>query len=795
MLVPMNWLKEFVNITISPEALSEVLVSRGFEIEGIHYLNESIVNVFSCKILEIKEHPNTNALHVCKVLVNDNKIKQIVTNSNTLNVDDIVPVALDSSKLATGTVIKASEIRSIKSDGMFCSGADLGLTSDDYPGASADSILKFETGVDPGINVNEILGLNDAVLDIGITANRGDANSIYGIAREVSSALKIDLKPLLINYNETVDHISNHITLKNEEPKLCSRYVAKLVKNVRIERSPRLVIERLRAVGIKPINNIVDITNYILIELGQPMHAFDLKRVNGNIVVRCAEDQERIKALDGKEYQLKTNHLVIANAHDPMAIAGVMGGADYSISNDTTDIILESAAFAKDSVRQTSQDLGLRSESSARFEKGIDYYSQMAGIERALTLITGQKIGDVAFGVLDTQPIPLYEREIEFLPKTICNILGITIPAKKMLTILNGFGFVQRECDNQIFIKVPLYRDDVTNLHDLAEEIIRAYGYDKLVKSKKLDLNRFAVLGGKSSEQTSIEKIKSILVSNGCYEILTYSFTSPKTFELLNIPQDDSLRRVIKIKNPLGEDYSVMRTTLMHGMLKSLSTNYQRGNKAVRLFEIAKVYAPVDCEQSYPIEKNHLIIGSTDDDFYTFKKVLTELCELFKFGIAFRKANISYLHPGRAAYVIKEGTDDIIGVFGEISEDIADKFNIAKRIYVTEIDPAFLIDTKNDITYKPISKYPAVERDFAVVVKKEVESKTILDIVNASGGEYLINTYVFDVYTGNQVEEGYKSIAFNMVFQSTTRTLNDTEITDTTKNILKNLANIGAVLR
>jgi phenylalanyl-tRNA synthetase beta chain len=788
----MNWLKDFVNITKSPEELAEILVARGFEIEEIRYLNQSIINVFTCKIIEIKKHPTNEKLAICKIVLNSDQTYQIVTNDHTLRVGDIVAVAINEARLPSGMVIKTTEFDSVISQGMFCSAEMLGIKEDDHIEASADKILKFHDEEEVGANINDIFGLNDVVLDIGITANRPDANSIIGIAKEIAAALRIDMRRLPHKYPDASGHISNHITLDNQAPDLCPRYIARVIKNVKIKKSPKLVRDRLRAVGIRPINNIVDITNYVLIEVGQPMHAFDLERVGGNIVVRRAQDGEILKALDGRTYTLRDNHLVIANKSVPMAIAGVMGGENFSINSKTKDIVFESASFARDSVRQTSKELGLRSDSSARFEKGIDAYSQEVGMSRALALICKFRIGDIIYGVLDTLPTPPIQRQIEFTLSDISDILGIKLTNNEVVNILKSFDFVTRIKKGVLQTKVPLSRDDVSNVNDLAEEIIRGYGYDKL-RPDPIDKTNINT-GGTDPKFKALDKIKSILVAKGCYEILTYSFTSPKIFDILNIPQKDSLRNVIKIQNPLGEDFSVMRSTLVYGMIKAISTNFQRGNRDLRLFEVAKVYAPAPTLDEYPFETNHLILGSTKDEFYSFKAIIQEVFDIFNVPINFKRSAIPYMHPWRCSEISTEDGDKI-GVFGELSLDIANKFNITKRLYLCEIDPECMVSKKNTLIYQPISKYPAIERDFAVVVDKDVEAESILKIVRSRGGEFLTKTYVFDVYTGDQIGEGKKSIAFNMVFQSTDRTLTDDEISKITNNILEGLKTISAVLR
>lgn len=789
MLVPVKWLKDYVDINCSATELADKLVSCGFEIEEFIDLSEKIINVWTAKILEIERHPNADKLIVCTIDVGEKGIKKVVTNGTYLNVGDIVPVSLDGAKLFSGKEIHAGELRGVFSDGMFCGGSELGLTESDYKGAGEDKVLVMRKDTPIGTNINEIIGNDDVVLDIGITANRTDANSILGIAREISAVTGAPLK-IINKYTAPIaeEKISDKLTLVNQAPDLCKRYMATMVTDVVIEESPEYIKKRLRSVGLRPINNIVDITNYVLWEIGQPMHAFDLEKIKGEkIVVRRAVEGEKIKALDDKVYTLKKDQLVICNAVEPMAIAGVMGGAEHSISNETKTIVFESANFARDNVRRTSRTLGLRSDSSARFEKGIDLYSQEVGMQKAIDLIVENGWGKVVGGDLDTLESQPETKTITFTASDINSILGVDIPESTMVDIMKALFFAPVVNNGEVTVNVPAFREDIVGINDIAEEIIRIYGYDHIETT--LMKGATMVRGGRTPQQETMDKIKNILIGKGMHEIVTYSFISPKAWDMLHLPADDKLRNTIRLASPLGEDFSIMRTTLAYSMIKTIATNFIRGNKEALLFEVAKTYVPYELPlTTLPEEKNKLALGAYGVDFYDFKAIIEDLLAVLRIDCDFVRSTRPYLHPTRTAEIYTaDGT--FVGYMGEVSEIVAGEFDIDKRAYVAELKIEYLIDKAlNFSTFKVIPKFQTVERDLALVVNADVEAGAILKTIKNAASEILISKEIFDVYQGGQLEEGKKSVAVKLTFQSAEATLKDADVNKEIDAILSALA-------
>ncbi|MCL2630737.1 MAG: phenylalanine--tRNA ligase subunit beta [Firmicutes bacterium] len=793
MLVPIKWLKEFVDLNLTPKELGDKLVSAGFEVERIKDLSLDITNVQIGRIISIAKHPNADKLVICKMDMGDREL-QIITGATNVSEGDIVPVALDGAHLPCGKDIKAGAIRGEKSEGMLCGGEELGLTENDYAGAGCDGILILDKSAKIGENINEHLGLNDFVLDISITANRMEAHSVYAIAREVSAVTGAQLKPLNLNFTASKSHeVSSAVSVANAEPKLCPRYMGALVKNIKLSQSPAIIKNRLRAVGVRPINNIVDITNYVLFEVGQPLHAFDLSTIKGEkIVVRRAKKSEKITALDGKTYVLSKENLLIANEKEGMAIAGVMGGKNYSVTETTKDIVLESARFARDNVRATSKALNLRSDSSQRFERGVDFSSQEVGLKRALALIHEFGFGEIGGGILDDFQNKPNEKIIKFSGADIEYILGVKIEDADIIKILNFLQIPVKQSGKAFTVIVPPFREDIFGVNDIAEELIRIYGYEKITPT--LLKSAGTLKGGKNSEQKTNDKIKNFLVGKGAYEILTYSFVSPKIYDMLLLPEDSPLRNAIVISNPLGEDYSVMRTTLSAGMIKALAKN---SPKTCRLFEVAKVFLPVFDKKGYPTETNTLVIGSLgEESFYSFKEIIEDLCEVLRIeGISYEKHMISYMHEGRCAKIMLGG-ETCLGYFGEVSLASAEKFGLDKRVYVAEINYEILLARAKDFGgFKVQSKYPAIERDLALICDNELPASEILSASKRGGGGLVQSVEIFDVYTGDQVPAGKKSVAIRFVFQSDKKTLTDNEAVYFTNNILKELNKIGATLR
>ena len=799
MLVPVKWLKDFVDINISIPELADKLVSCGFEIEAVINQADAVKGVKTCKILSVEQHPNADKLIVCKIDLNDGVERQIVTNNKWLQAGDIVPVALEGAKLFSGMEIHEGALRGVHSNGMFCGGSELNLTEADYKGAGEDKVLKLLDNTPIGKDINEVMGTDDVILDVGITANRTDANSILGIAREVAAVTNQTLK-MPNDYMDVMEgnEISSHLEVENLATDLCPRYLAAMLTDVVITESPEYIKRRLKSSGLRPINNIVDVTNYVLLEVGQPMHAFDLRTIKGGkIVVRRAEKGEKIVALDDKTYTLDQDNLAICNAEEPMAIAGVMGGANYSIFDDTSVIVLESARFARDNIRRTSRTLGLRSDSSARFEKGIDFISQEYGLKKAIGMIVKNGWGKLVSGTIDSYPVKAKTLEIDFTAKDVNHILGIEVPQERMVEILNSLTLTTTVNGDVMHTVIPGYREDIVGVNDIAEEVIRMYGYDAIQTSLMPDAEMTA--GGKTKKQENADKIKNILVGKGAYEICTYSFVSPKAWDLLHLPEDSELRRNVKLLSPLGEDYSVMRTTLAHSMIKTMSTNVLRGNKEGRFFEVAKTYLPYELPLTrLPLEENKLAIGAfgEKEDFYSFKYIVEDLLSALRINAKFKATEIPYMHPYRTASILVDGKE--IGYLGEVRYEVAKEYDVDKRLYIAEINEEYLEDNALSFdNFKVVSKFQAMERDLALVCDLTLEADTLLETVVGACSDLLIDAKVFDVYKGEAlVKQGKMSVAIKLTFQAKDRTLKDGDVNKEIDNVLNSLKEkLGIVLR
>ena len=799
MKVTIDWLKDFVDIDIPARELADKLVSVGFEVEEIVDPRENIKNVVLGKILSIAKHPDADKLVVCQIDVGG-EILQIVTGANNIAEGDLVPVAKDGSLLPGGKTIKKGKLRGVESCGMLCSGEELGLTEADYPGAGVYGILIMNGESAPlGTDINDVLGNTDVVLDIGVTANRPDCNSVYGIAGEIAAVLKKPLRAPKTDFTaekniKTADIVS--VDVRDSE--LCPRYMAAAVTDIRIAPSPEYVRRRLKAVGLRPINNMVDITNYVLIEVGQPMHAFDERDIcGGQIVARRAEEGEKIVTLDGKEYTLDGSMLVIADKEKANAVAGVMGGMNSGIREDTSLVVFESARFARDSVRRTSRTLGLRSDSSARFEKGVDFSCQPLGLKRALALVQEFGCGKIAEGIIDVHAEIPQKKPIVTTPEKIDAILGIAIDDKEKLDILHALRIGAEIKDGKLICTAPPERDDLESANDIAEEVIRYHGYDNVVGTL-MDKGRQTV-GGKTRAQRNEDKIREIAVSCGMHETLTYSFISPAFADVLRLPEDDELRRTVEIINPLGEDVSVMRTQLVYSMLGTLTSNLLKAQKAARMFEIAAVYLPVGelpitCQ---PEEQTHIVLGAygKDEDFYTIKGVTELILNAFGVEVKYVRSKAPFMHPGRAADIMKGGKS--LGFVGEVHPAVAEAFGSSERLYVAELNIDLINKyEKTGYKFEAISKFPPVERDIAIVVDEDVSGGDILDTVKNAGGSVLREAEIFDVYRSKAIGEGKKSVAVNMIFRADDRTLTDEEMSERMDKILAKLKDkLGAVLR
>lgn len=793
MKLPFGWLKEYVAIDVRPEELAEKLLGIGFEVEEIAYTGEGIRNVVVGKIIDIKKHFSADRLTICTVDIG-REITTIVTAATNVSVGDKVPVALDDSDLPSGKHITAGDLRGVMSYGMFCSGKELGIDDNVIEGAEVNGILILPTDSAVGEDVRTVLGLNEYVLDISVTANRPDCQSVYGMAREIAALYGKKLKkPQLIYKTYPADGLSIPAATI-EDKTVCPLYTGRLVTDVKIAKSPKWMRDKLRNVGIRAINNVVDITNYVLVEMGQPLHAFDLSLVDEKIVVRHAREGETIVALDGKEYTLDEKMLVIADKSKPLAIAGVMGGEYSGINDKTKSVFLEAARFAKESVRRTSRSLGLRSDSSARYEKGVDFASVELGRERALSLFDRLKAGKVtALATGDGTEIPEC-KVIGTTASRINDLFGIEIKQSAMVKILKALEFGVETDGDAMKCTVPLFREDVDNYTDLAEEIIRFHGYDELTPDFIKDSHPTA--GGISAAQRNINAIKNKLVAFGCYECCTYSFVNRKQFDKLLYSADAVERKAIEIRNPLSEEFAVMRTGLVGSLLDVAYNNLSKKNDDFRLFEVAKVYIPRSLPlDDLPEERDTLCIVfcGKKESFYTLKAAVGEVLGGVDFALTRSKA--PYLHTGISADITAGGK--AIGSFGKIHPAVADNYGIYEDVYIAQIDlSGFIGADKAIVRYKPIPKFPVVDRDIAVIVPESVTVGELTSCIKNTLGEACDDVELFDVYRGEQVGAGSKSVAFRIKLRSDEGTLVDAQIQEYVSGVLGALeAGFGAKLR
>ena len=799
MLVPISWLKDYVDINVSIPTLAKKLVGIGFEVEDIIYQEKQATNVVVGKIVKVDKHPNADRLRVTQIDIGGKTI-QVVTNV-PVEGGETIAVALDGAHLADGHDIKKGELRGVLSEGMLCGLEEVGVTVDDVQNQKAGDILRFEEGTTLGQNALKALGYDDIILDVSVTANRPDCNSIYKMAKEVAVALNTDCREPVIDYKvcscgaKVTDMVS--VDVQNQD--LCPRYMAAGVKNIKIFPSSQKIKSRLRAVGIRPINNIVDITNYVLIEIGQPMHSFDKRELEGNrIVVRNAKENEVIVTLDGKENKLNGSMLVICDSDRPVAVAGIMGGANSGIQDDTNEVVFEAAKFARDNIRRTSRALNLRSDSSSRFEKGIDFASQEYGIKRALTLVYQSGSGDIVDGLIDVKVDYQSLREIPFTTKKISEILGCKVPKNTLVSILARLGIEVREDGKQLVALVKEDREDIVGVNDIAEEFIRVYGYSHI----KPTLFEYAGLaeGTLPDKNKFVNVIKDTLKACGLMESVTYSFTSPKFAALLNLDENDTARNAIKLKNPLGEALSVMRTTLAHSMIETLVYNVTHFNKSARLFEIANVYLPKSLPlEELPIEESRLCIGEYGDgaDYFELKGAIEQVFRALHIDVKYARANKPFLHPGRSAEIFVG--DKCVGYLGELHPDVQKNYGVDNtRIYVAEIsvDGIFNKNSLEKSKCKPFGKFPNIERDLAVVVDDGVLAQDIVDAVKGAKIKFLQDVKVFDEYKSEQIGKNKKSVAMSFTFSSLERTLTDDEIAAEMAKILSALKRkVGAKIR
>lgn len=787
-----KWLSDYVELNVSDQQFADEMTLSGSKVESFETEGEEIKNVIVGRVESLEKHPDSDHLWVCQINVGEAENIQIVTGAQNLKAGDIVPVAMHDSYVAGGHHIKKGKLRGVESNGMLCSLGELGLTAHDFPYAIEDGIFVLGDDCDLtlGKDIHEAIGLNDVITEFEITSNRADCLSITGLAREAAATFDAELKMPEISVKNTHGDVNDFLSVEIKDPDLCYRYAGAVVENVRIKPSPRWLRERLRACGVRPINNIVDITNFVMLELGQPMHAFDLRYLDGNqVIVRRAENGEKITTLDGIERELNSEMLVIADANKPVAVAGVMGGEYSGIMDDTTTIVFESAMFNGVSVRRTAKALSMRTEASARYEKELDATGCLRSLTRALQLVEMLDAGDVVGGVVDCDHSDKTPVTLPFDPEWVNNFIGIDLSADEQQKILEKIGF---EIKDGMIIS-PSFRNDIEHQADISEEIARFYGYDKIP-----DRALSGVADGRYNDVQMLEnKVTNILISQGLSEICSYTFISPKEYDKILLPVDSELRNCVKISNPLGEDTSVMRTTAVPSMLQTLARNYNNRNASAGLYEIGPVYISNGADE-LPDEPEKIVIGLYGDhyDYFALKGIVEIILKnvgVKEFDID-RAADCTYMHPGRAARITVDGKE--LAVLGEVHPSVRDNYSIGTRCYIAQISMDVLFENREtEKVYTALPKFPAVTRDLAFVCEKSIPVVSLEKLIASAVGKTLENIALFDVYEGAQVEKGMKSVAFSLRLRSAERTLTDDDADSAVKKAVKALEKVGVSLR
>ena len=803
MKAPLSWLKDYVDIDVCAEELQKKLFGCGFEVEELIDIGKDISGVVVGEVTECQPVEGTH-LHVCKVDCGQHGVLQICCGADNVAVGIKAPVALigatvyatakDHVTVEGVMAIKKGKLRGIESYGMLCSGAELGVSGDMYEGADYNGLLLLPASCKNGEDVKPILGLDDYIFDIGVTANRPDCQSILGIAREVAAVLGKPLKHPDCTY--TTVHSDDGIKVTDLAPDLCPRYIAHYVKDIKIAPSPMWMRKRLALCGLRSINNVVDITNFVLVEMGQPMHAFDLSTLSGReIVVRRAKEGEEITTLDDKTFKLTPDNLVICDGDKPAALAGIMGGLNSEIEDTTRELLFEAAKFARDSVRKTSRALGQHSDSSAMFEKGVNEYTTELAMNRALNLIQTLGCGTITDVHCDVKT-PYSHDGAKTMVVSIDKInalLGITVPAEAMRDILAKLGFGVKIDGDDMTLSVPAYREDIDGYPDIAEEVIRMYGYEHIHGTFMPTAQ--VTNGGFNDEQKAEYTLKKTLVEQAMYEISTYSFYSEKDLDLLRIPADAPERKFIKIKNPIGEDLSVMRTTLAPSMLHTIVRNLRRGNMEGRLFEIAKVYIPRQLPlKDFPEERKRLCMGMFGMcDFYDLKGAIEAVADSLRAQFEYVPSTRPFLHPGVCADILCGGK--VLGYVGRLDPAIADELALERKVFLAELDYDALMSCAQPFKYTPLPKFPEVTRDLALVADMDVTCGAIEKAIRAAC-KYVTGVELFDIYVGEQVGANKKSMAFHVTFTPAEEAITPEKCDGYVKKILNNLShNMGIALR
>lgn len=796
MLASINWLKDYVKFNQTPSELADMLTMAGVPVEKVEELGKDITNVVTGKITAVTQHPNADKLSVCKVDVGKETVT-IVTGATNIKENDIVPVALAGATLPNNVEIKSSELRGIESNGMMCSAAELGIDAKLISQDARGGIYVLPENTKIGLDIKEVLGLNDVVLEFELTANRADCFSMIGLAREIAVLTGGNLVKPMLNVRETADEkASNLANVSVEDYSLCPRFACRILKDIKIGPSPLWMQHRLQAAGMRPINNIVDVTNFVMLEMGLPMHAYDYNLLaKHSIIVRRANPGERLTTLDGQKRELTSDMIVISDAVQAVGIAGVMGGLATEVTNRTKMVLLEAASFNGPSIRRTSRALGLRSEASGRFERGVDTANIIKALDRAAGLLEEMGACKVCQGVVDNYPNVLLPKQVEFTVDQINAYLGSSIDKNSMVDILKSLEFKLEIEENKFLATVPTWRGDVSGPADISEEIARIYGYNNIRSTTPIGyINR----GKQDYTQSIINKVKDLMTGAGFNEIISYSFSSPIFFDKLNIPADSSLRSAIPVLNPITDDFPILRTTLTGGIVQTIAYNLARKNENMKIFEIGAVYWPEKLPlDNLPKEylklcgaligsKNELSWNSTRDavDFYDGKGVIELVLNslgIFEYEVSIEEH--PSLHPGKTAKFVKGG--EVLAVVGEVHPKVTDAFGINRKVYLFEMDMEKLGQKAELVSeYRQLPKFPSVSRDLAIILPLEVSAAEVEDAIKNSAGPLLTTSTLFDVYTGEQVPSGAKSLAFSLTFQANDRTLTDVEIDEYYKKII-----------
>ena len=809
MRTSLKWIKDLVPgiEDLTPQEYLDAMTLSGSKGEYYVELDKNLENIVVGQILKIEKHPDADKLVICQVNVGQEEPVQIVTGAPNVFEGAVVPVVLAGGRVVgghdgstppeEGIKIKKGKLRGVPSNGMMCSIEELGSSRDMYPDAPENGIYIFKNREDikPGDNAVKALGLDDAVIEYEITSNRVDCFSILGIAREAAVTFDKPFCPPVVEPTGNDEDVNDFISVEVKDTELCPRYTARVVKNIKVGPSPEWMQRRLAAQGIRPINNIVDITNYVMEEYGQPMHAYDLSTIAGQkIIVRRAEDNEKFVTLDGQERTLDSSMLMICDAEKPVGIAGIMGGENSMITDDVDAILFEAACFDGTNIRLSGKKLGMRTDAQSKFEKGLDPNNASAAIDRACQLIEVLGCGEVVGGMVDVYGKVKEPHEIPFQPERINRLLGTDLSAEQMLGYFKSLE-LEYDADRNVMI-IPTFRQDLLGTADLAEEVARFYGYSNIPST----LPSGESTSGKVSFKHRVEDVaKETAEFCGFSEGMTFSFESPKVFDKLRLDADDPLRQAITIANPQGEDYSIMKTTPLNGMLVSLARNFNRRNKDVKLYEMAKIYLPKSLPLTeYADERVQFTLGFYGEgDFFTMKGVVEEFLEragMHDIVDYDPNAGKSFLHPGRQANIIYQGK--VIGYMGEVHPEVCENYDLKTRAYIAVLDMPVITEMATfDRHFKGIAKHPAVNRDISMVVKKDILVGQIEKVIREKGGHHLESYHLFDIYEGSQIKPGYKSVAYSITFRANDRTLEEKDITAAMDKIIAGLEDLGIELR